>query len=64
MAKEVECHFGGHHATILAEMEEEVLTQAQNRPNHTRPDLELDADPVESIGPGMVYHWDRRLCPS
>lgn len=64
MAKEVECHFGGCHATILAEMEGEVLTPAENHADHSHPDLELDANAVESIGPGIVDHEDRRLCTS
>lgn len=54
MAKELECHLKGCHATIQAETEQEVLSRAEKHANRSHPERKLDDERVESIRSSIV----------
>lgn len=49
MAKRLECIVEGCHATIEAESEEEVMSQATEHAQEKHPDLELDDEMAANI---------------
>lgn len=49
MPKKLECPLDGCHATIEAETEEEVLSQAEKHAESEHPELEVDDETVEDL---------------
>ena len=49
MTKKLECPLEGCHATIEAETEAEVMTQAEEYANNAHPELELDDGTIETL---------------
>ena len=50
----LECPIDGCSATIEAETEQEVMTQAEEHANSSHPDLELDDETVEKIRSSII----------
>ena len=49
MSKRLECIIEGCDATIEAESEDQVMSQAQSHAAKEHPDLDLDADTIADI---------------
>lgn len=49
MSKRLDCPLEGCHASIEGETEDEIMAQAEEHAASAHPDLELDAETVETI---------------
>ncbi|ELZ50008.1 hypothetical protein C464_03477 [Halorubrum coriense DSM 10284] len=50
----LECPIDGCSATIEAETEEEVMSQAEEHANSSHPELEMDDETVETIRSSII----------